>query len=66
MRDGLRGVFTGDPDFEVVGEAADGAQALALARRLDVDVILMDLRMPTMGGVEAIPGYASRGTRPGC
>jgi DNA-binding NarL/FixJ family response regulator len=53
MRDGLRGVFTDDPDFDVVGEAGDGAEALALAQRLDVDVILMDLRMPTMGGVEA-------------
>jgi DNA-binding NarL/FixJ family response regulator len=53
MRDGLRGVFADDSDFEVVGEAADGAQALALVRHFDVDVILMDLRMPTMGGVEA-------------
>ncbi|HEX4017892.1 MAG TPA: response regulator transcription factor [Frankiaceae bacterium] len=53
MRDGLRGVFTGDPDFEVVGEGGDGAQALALAGQLEVDVILMDLRMPNMGGVEA-------------
>ncbi len=54
MRDGLRGVFTDDPDFEVVGEAGDGVEAIALTQRLDVDVILMDLRMPTMGGVEAI------------
>ena len=54
MRDGLRGVFTGDPDFEVVGEAGDGAEAVRLAQRVEADVILMDLRMPTMGGVEAI------------
>jgi DNA-binding NarL/FixJ family response regulator len=54
MRDGLRGVFTDDAEFEVVGEAGDGAEAVRLAQRLDVDVILMDLRMPTMGGVEAI------------
>jgi DNA-binding NarL/FixJ family response regulator len=54
MRDGLRGVFTDDAEFEVVGEAGDGAEAVRLAKRLDVDVILMDLRMPTMGGVEAI------------
>ncbi len=53
MRDGLRGVFTDDAEFEVVGEAGDGTEALRLAQRLDVDVILMDLRMPTMGGVEA-------------
>jgi DNA-binding NarL/FixJ family response regulator len=54
MRDGLRGVFTGDPGFEVVGEAGDGAEAVRLARQAEVDVILMDLRMPGMGGVEAI------------
>ena len=54
VRDGLRGVFDGDPEFEVVGEAADGHEAVALATVLDVDVVLMDLRMPRMGGVEAI------------
>jgi DNA-binding NarL/FixJ family response regulator len=54
VRDGLRGVFTGDPDFEVVGEAADGAEAVAMVERLGADVVLMDLRMPRMGGVEAI------------
>ncbi|GAA3520871.1 response regulator [Actinocatenispora rupis] len=54
MRDGLRGVFAHDPEFEVVGEAGDGAEAVRLARVLDPDVILMDLRMPGMGGVEAI------------
>jgi DNA-binding NarL/FixJ family response regulator len=54
MRDGLRGVFSDDPDFEVVGEAGDGAEAVRLCERLDVDVVLMDLRMPEMGGVEAI------------
>lgn len=54
MRDGLRGVFSDDPDFEVVGEAGDGAEAVRLCEQLDVDVVLMDLRMPEMGGVEAI------------
>ena len=54
MRDGLRGVFSDDPDFEVVGEAGDGAEAVRLCEQLDVDVVLMDLRMPQMGGVEAI------------
>src|ERR1051325_2753674 len=52
VRDGLRGVFAGDPDFEVVAEAGDGAEAIGKA--LGVDVVLMDLRMPRMGGVEAI------------
>jgi DNA-binding NarL/FixJ family response regulator len=54
MRDGLRGVFHGDEDFEVAGEASDGAEAVRLAQSLQPDVILMDLRMPGMGGVEAI------------
>src|ERR1700679_2638082 len=54
MRDGLRGVFRGDEDFEVTGEASDGAEAIQLAQALHPDVILMDLRMPRMGGVEAI------------
>ena len=54
VRDGLRGVLTGEPDMLVVGEAGHGAEALARVRAVDVDVVLMDLRMPTMGGVEAI------------
>ncbi|GAA1216617.1 response regulator transcription factor [Kitasatospora nipponensis] len=54
VRDGLRGVFEGDPDFEVVGEAADGAQGVERALALAPDVVLMDLRMPGTGGVEAI------------
>ncbi|NUR30191.1 MAG: response regulator transcription factor [Catenulispora sp.] len=54
VRDGLRGVFDGEPDFTVVGEAADGRQALHRAAELMPDVVLMDLRMPHLGGVEAI------------
>ncbi|ACU69130.1 two component transcriptional regulator, LuxR family [Catenulispora acidiphila DSM 44928] len=54
VRDGLRGVFDGEDGFEVVGEASDGAQALVRAAESGPDVVLMDLRMPTMGGVEAI------------
>jgi DNA-binding NarL/FixJ family response regulator len=54
VRDGLRGVFADDPDFVVVGEAANGAEALAQVRAQPVDVVLMDLRMPELGGVEAI------------
>jgi DNA-binding NarL/FixJ family response regulator len=61
VRDGLRGVFDGDPDFEVAGEAADGAEAVDRALALGVDVVLMDLRMPRMGGVEAIGLLRERG-----
>jgi DNA-binding NarL/FixJ family response regulator len=54
VRGGLRGMFAGDPGFEVVGEAGNGAEAVVLADALQADVVLMDLRMPEMGGVEAI------------
>ena len=54
VRDGLRGVFAGSDEFCVVGEAGNGAEALAVVARFAVDVVLMDLRMPGMGGVEAI------------
>ena len=48
VRDGLRGLFADDPDFQVVGEAANGAEAVARVERLGADVVLMDLRMPEM------------------
>jgi DNA-binding NarL/FixJ family response regulator len=61
VRDGLRGMFTGDPRFEVLGEAANGAEAIAAAEKLRPDVILMDLRMPEVDGVTAIRELAKRG-----
>lgn len=54
VRTGLLGMLSGQPDFEVVGEAADGREAVALAGELLPAVVLMDLRMPVMSGVEAI------------
>jgi DNA-binding NarL/FixJ family response regulator len=54
VRDGLRGMLAGQPDLQVVGEAADGAEAVALIPRLRPDVVLMDLRMPGLDGVGAI------------
>lgn len=53
VRDGIRGMFDREPGFEVVGEAADGTRAVELTRVLEPDVVLMDLRMPGMSGVEA-------------
>jgi DNA-binding NarL/FixJ family response regulator len=62
VRDGLRGVLDGEPDLQVVGEAGHGAEALARIRVTPADVVLMDLRMPEMGGVETIT--ALRGEAP--
>lgn len=53
IRLGMRMVIEVEPGFEVVGEAGDGATAVSMARALQPDVVLMDLRMPVMDGVEA-------------
>ncbi|MDX3710040.1 response regulator transcription factor [Streptomyces europaeiscabiei] len=63
VRDGLRGMFASDPDFDVLGEAAGGVEGVELALRLDPDVVLMDLRMPAGNGVEAIAELTRRGAR---
>ena len=53
FREGLRTLLGLQADFEIAGEAANGEEAVALVRRLLPDVVLMDLRMPVLGGVEA-------------
>lgn len=52
-RSGLRGMLAGEPDLQVVGEAEDGSQALALCRRLQPHLVLLDVRMPDMDGLAA-------------
>ena len=64
VRNGLRGMLDGEPGVEVVGEAADGAEALAVSDRLTPDVVLMDLRMPGMDGIEATAAFAVRPAAP--
>jgi two-component system, NarL family, response regulator LiaR len=54
VRQGLRMFLSLDPDIQVVGEAQDGREALAMARELKPDVVLMDLLMPVMDGLESI------------
>ena len=61
MRRGLRTVLDLEPGFQVAGEAADGAQALAQARELRPDVVLMDLQLPGLDGVEATRAIVREG-----
>jgi DNA-binding NarL/FixJ family response regulator len=53
MRAGLRGVLASDPEIEIVGEAGDGRDAVYRARKLQPDVVLMDVRMPDVDGIRA-------------
>jgi len=58
VRSGLRALLEDEPDIEIVGEAEDGVQAVALARRRGADLVLMDVRMPRMDGIEATRALA--------
>src|SRR5258708_2669902 len=63
IREGLRMLLEAEPDLTVVGEAGTGGQALAQARALDPDVILMDVRMPQLNGIEATSRLIQAGCR---
>ena len=54
LRDGLKALLSSAPDFEIVGEAEDGRDAIRCVERLIPDLVLMDLSMPRMGGMDAI------------
>jgi DNA-binding NarL/FixJ family response regulator len=59
VRAGLRALLDNEDDIEVVGEGGDGAEALRLARELTPDVLLMDIRMPQVDGLEATKAIAA-------
>jgi DNA-binding NarL/FixJ family response regulator len=61
VRSGLRLILEDQPDITVVGEAADGAEAVTLARRLRPDVSLVDIRMPRLDGIEVTRALAGPG-----
>src|SRR5258708_34570796 len=65
VRAGFRMLIEARANFAVVGEAADGLEAVTLARQVQPDVVLVDNRMPVMDGVEATPILTGRAAPPG-
>jgi DNA-binding NarL/FixJ family response regulator len=63
VRSGFRMILRAERDIDVVGEASDGAEATSLARELDPDVVLMDVRMPGTDGIEATRRITARSPR---
>jgi YesN/AraC family two-component response regulator len=59
VRAGFRMILEAEPEIEVVGEAGDGLEAIAAARELQPDVILMDVRMPNVDGLAAVRAFSS-------
>jgi DNA-binding NarL/FixJ family response regulator len=64
VRAGFKMILGAEPGIDVVGEANDGAEAVARARELDPDVVLMDVRMPEVDGIEATRRIAASGENP--
>ncbi len=59
FRDGLRRLLEAEPDLKVIGEACDGSEAVKMARQLKPDILLLDLAMPRMPGLEALREMSS-------
>ncbi len=55
VREGLRALLATEPDIQIVGEATNGQQAVALSHKLVPDIVLLDLSMPLLNGMDAIP-----------
>ena len=64
VRQGVRGLLELVPDIEVVGEASDGEEALAKVPQLDPDVLLLDVRMPRLSGIQVLEALREAGTLP--
>ena len=63
FREGLRGLIESEPGFEVVAEAVDGIDASRIVREFHPDVMLLDVAMPRMGGIEALTTIQQEATR---
>jgi two-component system, NarL family, nitrate/nitrite response regulator NarL len=62
FRDGLRRLLESEPEFQVAGEAGDGAEALQLSQQLKPDILLLDLAMPRMPGLETLRELSTQGS----
>ncbi len=64
IRDGFRMILAAEPDIEIVGEAANGTEAVSMTRELRPDVVLMDIRMPELDGIQATRGILAQSHEP--